>query len=103
MTQLAARSPREHYLESLIDPNAKLAPGFGSVAYVLTDGRVVSGVLKAEDAKQVTVVTPEGKTEVIPVADIEERTAAKSAMPPVGPILKLSEIRDVIEYLATLK
>lgn len=103
LTQLAMRSPREHFLESMIDPNAKLAPGFGSVAYVLTDGRVVSGVLKAEDPKQVTVVTPEGKTEVIPVADIEERTAAKSAMPPVGPILKLSEIRDVIEYLATLR
>ena len=103
LTQLAARAPREHFLESMIDPNAKLTPGFGSVAYVLTDGRVVSGVLKAEDAKQVTVVTPEGQSVVIPVAEIDERTAAKSAMPPVGPILKLSEIRDVIEYLATLR
>ena len=103
LSQLAARSPREHFLESLIDPNAKLAPGFGSVSYVLTDGRVVSGTLKAEDAKQVTVVTPEGKSVVIPVSEIDERTAAKSAMPPVGPILKLSEIRDVIEYLATLR
>lgn len=103
LTQLATRSPRDHFLESMIDPNAKLAPGFGSVAYVLTDGRVVSGVLKAEDAQQATVLTPEGKTVVIPVAEIDERTAAKSAMPPVGPILKLSEIRDVIEYLATMK
>ncbi len=103
LSQLAMRSPREHFLESMIDPNAKLAPGFGSVAYVLTDGRVVSGVLKAEDAKQVTVFTPEGKSVVIPLAEIEERTAAKSAMPPVAPILKLSEIRDVIEYLATLR
>ena len=103
LSQLAARSPREHFLESLIDPNAKLAPGFGSVSYVLTDGRVVSGTLKAEDAKQLAVLTPEGKSVVIPVADIDERTAAKSAMPPVGPILKLSEIRDVIEYLATLR
>ncbi|MDB5336063.1 MAG: repeat protein [Planctomycetaceae bacterium] len=103
LSQLAMRSPREHFLESMIDPNAKLTPGFGSVAYVLTDGRVVSGVLKAEDPKQVTVLTPEGKSVVIPVAEIEERTAAKSAMPPVGPILKLGEIRDVIEYLATLR
>ncbi len=103
LSQLAARAPREHFLESMIDPNAKLAPGFGSVAYVLTDGRVVSGVVKAEDSNQVTVVTAEGQTVVIPVADIDERTAAKSAMPPVGPILKLSEIRDVIEFLSTLR
>lgn len=103
LTQLAGRATREHILESMIDPNAKLAPGFGSVAYVLTDGRVIAGILKAEDPQQVTVLTPEGKSVVIPVSDIDERTAAKSAMPPVGPILKLSEIRDVIEYLATLK
>ena len=103
LSELAKRGSREHILESMIDPNAKLAPGFGSVAYVLTDGRVVSGTLKAEDAQQVTVLTADGKSIVIPVADIEERTAAKSAMPPVGSILKLSEIRDVIEYLATLR
>lgn len=103
LSQLAMRATRDHFLESMIDPNAKLAPGFGSVAYVLTDGRVIAGTLKAEDAQQVTVLTPEGKSVVIPVADIDERTAAKSAMPPVGPTLKLSEIRDVIEYLATLK
>ncbi len=103
LTQLAGRATREHLLESMIDPNAKLAPGFGSVAYVLTDGRVIAGTFKAEDNKQVTVLTPEGKTVVIPLTDIDERTAAKSAMPPVGPVLKLSEIRDVIEYLATLR
>lgn len=103
LTKLAARATREHILESMIDPNAKLAPGYGSVAYVLNDGRVVAGILKAEDAQQVSVLTPEGQTVVIPVSEIEERTAAKSAMPPVGPILKLSEMRDVIEYLATLR
>lgn len=103
LTQLAKRATREHFLESMIDPNAKLAPGFGSVAYVLNDGRVVAGTLKAEDGQQVTVITPDGKTVVIPVADIDERTAAKSAMPPVGSILTLTEIRDVIEYLATLR
>ena len=103
LSKLASRATREHLLESMIDPNAKLAPGYGSVAYVLNDGRVIAGILKAEDAKQVTVLTPEGQSVVIPVGEIDERTAAKSAMPPVGPILKLSELRDVIEYLSTLR
>lgn len=103
LTQLATRGNREHFLESLIDPNVKLAPGFGSVTLILNDGRVVAGILKAEDASHVTVLTPDNQQVAVPVADIDERTAAKSAMPAVGDILKLHEIRDVIEYLSTLK
>ncbi|MDB5388131.1 MAG: repeat protein [Planctomycetaceae bacterium] len=103
LTQVAARSNREHFLESMIDPNAKLAPGFGSVTLLLNDGRVVAGTIKAEDAKQITVLTPDNQQVVVPVADIDERTAAKSAMPAVGNVLKPHEIRDVIEYLSTLK
>lgn len=103
LSQLAGRANREHMLESMIDPNAKLAPGFGTVSCLLTDGRIVAGVLKGEDAKQVSVLTADGITETIEVRFIEERTTAKSAMPPVGPVLKLSEIRDVIEYLSTLR
>jgi quinoprotein glucose dehydrogenase len=51
LTQVATRANREHFLESLVDPNAKLAPGFGSITLVLNDGQVVAGILKAEDAK----------------------------------------------------
>jgi quinoprotein glucose dehydrogenase len=103
LTQLAIRASREHFLESLIDPNAKLAPGFGSITLVLNNGRVVAGMLKAEDAQQVTVVTPDNQQVVVPIGEIDERTAAKSAMPAVGETLKVHEIRDVIEYLSTLK
>src|SRR5690606_1915846 len=37
---VASRPDREQLLESLIDPSARLAPGFGSVTLTLRDGEV---------------------------------------------------------------
>lgn len=93
---------REHLLQSLIDPNAKIVPGFGSITLVLNSGRIVAGTLKAEDAQQVTVETPDGKSVSVPLKEIDERTPPKSAMPPFGKVLTPRELRDVIEFLATL-
>ncbi len=93
---------REHLLQSLIDPNAKITPGFGSITLVLNSGRIVAGTLKTEDAQQVTVETPDGKSVSVPLKEIDERTPPKSAMPPFGKVLAPRELRDVIEFLATL-
>jgi quinoprotein glucose dehydrogenase len=93
---------REHLLQSLIDPNAKITPGFGSITLVLNSGRLVAGTLKTEDAQQVTVETADGKSASVPLTEIDERTPPKSAMPPMGKVLTPRELRDVIEFLATL-
>ena len=62
----------------------------------------MAGALKSETEKQITLVTPDNQTLTIPVADIDERTPPKSAMPSVKEILTLRELRDVVEILATL-
>ena len=93
---------REHVLQSLIDPNAKITAGFGSITLVLDSGRVVAGTLKAETTQHVSIETPDGKVLTVPLTEIEERTAPKSAMPPMNKVLSSRELRDVIEFLATL-
>ena len=65
-------------------------------------GRIVAGTLKSEDANQVTLETPEGKSISVPLKEIDERTPPKSAMPPMGKVLTPRELRDVIEFLATI-
>lgn len=106
LSRVATRYPektREFFRESLLTPSAKIAPGFGTVTLTLVDGRTVSGVLAAEDKKAVTLQYPDGKKEVIPVEDVERRSAAASPMPAVDKSLSPREVRDLIEYLTTLR
>jgi len=106
LTKLSAKYPgrvREHVLESLVLPNAKIAEGYGGVTLTLLDGRVVAGTLVAETPKAVTVKTPDGKSVTVPAEDVERRTALPSAMPSMETTLTPREVRDVIEFLAALR
>ena len=94
---------RQHFLESIVLPNAKIAKGFGTVAVVLGSGKVVAGKIKAEDAATLTHVTPEIKTIRIDRSHIDAQSATTSAMPEMMKNLTLREIRDLVEYLSTLE
>jgi len=94
---------RAYLMESLLNPSAKIAPGFGAVTLNLADGRTVSGVLAEENAKGVVLVHPDGRRESVPAEDIERRSQPTSAMPAVDRSLTPREIRDLVEYLSTLK
>ncbi len=106
LTKVGERNPvatRDHLLESIVLPSAKIAVGFATVTLTLADGRVVAGTVLAEDKASVTVQTPDGKKQVVPLAEIDARTAPVSAMPSAERALTPREMRDLIEYLATLK
>ena len=102
LTEVVKRNPhntREHILESLLDPSAKIAPGFGSVSLSLADGRQVAGVLVAEDAKTLTVQLADGRKVKVDVEDVERRTAAVSLMPSIERTLTPAEVRDLVAFL----
>ncbi len=106
LSKVAAKYPektREHFVESLALPNAKIADGYAAVTFTLADGRVIAGVVLAEDKKQVTVQTPEGKKQVIATEDVDARTTPTSPMPPMDRTLSPREVRDLVEFLTTLK
>jgi quinoprotein glucose dehydrogenase len=104
LTGIGARQKREYLLESIVEPNKQIAKGFETVILTLTSGKSVSGVLKKEDARVVHLMTPEGKLLVVPKSKIEERQAGKSAMPEdLIKHLSRSEMRDLVEFLASLK
>ena len=48
LTGVADRLSREKILESIVDPSAELAAGFGSVSLTLTDGSTATGILLEE-------------------------------------------------------
>jgi quinoprotein glucose dehydrogenase len=100
----AGKQPREYLLESIVLPSKAIAKGFEAILITTLDGKTVTGVLKAEDEKEVKVMTAEAKLVVVKKEDIDDRKATKSAMPEdiVGKLTK-REIRDLVEFLSGLK
>lgn len=105
LTKVAERSrgDREFLLESLINPHARLARGYGTVTVVLDDGKVTNGSVASESDTTLVLRTPDGTLHNIQVSEIEQRVKPRSPMPPVGDVLTLRELRDVVEYLSTLR
>lgn len=103
LNQVAKRHDRLSLLQSLVEPSAKIAKGFESVTIVLQSGQLVAGVIRSEENGMITIEQPDGKVVTISVADVEDRTAPKSAMPEMHRALTLRELRDLVEYLSTLQ
>jgi quinoprotein glucose dehydrogenase len=94
---------REQLLQALVEPSARLSPGYGNVTLTLTDGQVVSGVLIEETAKELTIKTSEAEPMEVAVSRITKRENLPSSMPPMGTLLSKREIRDMVEFLSNLK
>jgi putative heme-binding domain-containing protein len=100
---VAARLTRPQLLEALINPSARLAPGFGTVTLQLKNGKTVSGILNGENNSSITLKSGDEKNEVIPKNQIAKRTNSPSSMPEMKFILSKKEIRDVVSFLSELK
>jgi quinoprotein glucose dehydrogenase len=102
--EIGSRQNREYLLESIVLPNKQIAKGYESVRISTKKGLELFGIIKSEDAKDVSLMTPEGKLITIPKDQIDERQKGKSAMPEdLLKYLSKSEIRDLVEFLAGLK
>jgi quinoprotein glucose dehydrogenase len=101
LSGVASRLSREELLEALVDPSARIAPGFGPVQLTLKNGKKLFGTLKEETATH--VVVDAGGDQRVAKSDISARVNGPSAMPPMGGVLSRREIRDVVEYLSTLR
>ena len=100
---IASRLSREQLLEALVNPNARVAPGYGIVMLELHDGRTLGGILLSETDSEVVIRTGEGEEQKIPREEIATQTAAPSSMPDMSKLLTKREIRDVVAFLAGLE
>jgi putative heme-binding domain-containing protein len=94
---------REQILESLIEPSARLSPGYGTVTVTLKDGQIITGVLEEETKEELILRTSDAEPMEIAVSRIEKRENGMSAMPAMGRLITKRELRDLIEYLSSLK
>jgi quinoprotein glucose dehydrogenase len=104
LTRVATDKQREYLLEAIVAPNRAIAKGFESVVLVDVNGRIHVGILKSEDDNQIRLITADGQSVTVNKADVEERSPGKSPMPE-DVVTKISkrDLRDLVEYLSTLK
>ncbi|MDB5320172.1 MAG: hypothetical protein JWN40_1803 [Phycisphaerales bacterium] len=103
LSHVASRLPRLKLLESIVYPQGEIAPGYATISVTTKDGETFTGTVQSETPTEIVLKDPEGQLQKIKTSDIESRTAPSTAMPPMAEVLKPREIRDVVEYLTTLK
>ena len=101
---IATKHDKNYLLESIVSPSKQIAEGFETTVVKLNDGRVVVGLLKVDGEKELTITGADGKTVAIKKADIKQRMSQKvSTMPPMGETLSKADVRNLVEFLSTLK
>ncbi|HEY5822927.1 MAG TPA: HEAT repeat domain-containing protein, partial [Cyclobacteriaceae bacterium] len=100
---IAAKLTQQQRLEALINPSARLSPGYGTVSATLINGKKVDGIMAAEDASTLTIKRGNLPDTVIQKKSISDKTMGVSSMPPMRYLLTKKEIRDVMSFLETLK
>ncbi|REL37625.1 heme-binding protein [Rhodohalobacter sp. SW132] len=101
LSDVGNRFNREFLLQSLVNPSASVAPGYGVVTLTLQDGETVRGALE-EETDETIVLLVSGEQRSIDKNQIEERTNSPSSMPPMGDLLTRNQLRDLVEFMTTL-
>ena len=99
---IARQLSREELLIALVEPSARLAPGYGFVTLELENGETVSGTLENDSAEGVSIKNGQGETKSYSNAEIKEKKLAPSSMPSMAEMLNKREIRDLVSFLSTL-
>ena len=107
LSGVGGKFDRPHLVESVLDPSRQIVEGYRLTTFALADGRILSGVVKAEDADAdaVTLALPAGGTVAVPRADVESRRSEPTSPMPAGLADRLSpaEFADLVAYLETLR
>jgi putative heme-binding domain-containing protein len=97
----AQRTNPEYILTKVLDPNAVVARDYQVTVVTTTNGRVLSGIIKEENDKVLSLQTP---TELVrlPKGEVEDRQASRTSLMPEGLLQPLSDeqVRDLLAWLA---
>jgi len=95
------RADLGYLLENVLDPNAVIGKDYQLNLFTMKDGRVMSGVIKAESAAAVKIAMMGGVEFTLPVADIAKREVSKLSTMPEGlfDALPPEVVVDLVKYL----
>ena len=95
------RGDLDYILQNIIDPNAVIPNEYRASTIEMKDSRSITGIVKQQDDKSVTVVT-QNETLVLPRNEIESVQQSELSMMPEALLAPLQdqEVRDLLYYLS---
>jgi putative heme-binding domain-containing protein len=106
LTEVLQRWKGDHQavLREILEPSYKVDPKFAMQTIVTVDGQVMTGVVTAQDARTLTIVTnPEDpRPQVITRRDIDEIVQSTTSMMPKGLLDRFTrdEIFEILSYVS---
>lgn len=94
---------RKQIHEALVNPSARIAPGYGAITLLLKDGGELTGTLIEENEKQIIIKTHNAEPLKISMDRIKDRKNSPSGMPAMGLVMSKEDLRNVIEFLSLQK
>jgi quinoprotein glucose dehydrogenase len=104
LSDVGIRKDRPYILESVINPNAQIAPGFENVTVKVKAGKRYTGVVRADTPDTIVLDAGDGAIIHINKKELETRTKGLSPMPAdIAKPLNKRDLRNLVEYLASQK
>ncbi|MDG2469586.1 MAG: c-type cytochrome, partial [Pirellulaceae bacterium] len=105
LLDIGKRYKRHELVESILQPNAKIAQGFATQMISTVDGLLLTGFVTREAGNEVEIRTAQGKSIVIQKADIEARKESKQSVMPAGLVNNLTakQLASLLAYLESLQ
>jgi putative heme-binding domain-containing protein len=102
LSDVGKRLKREEILDSILFPNSKIDPKYRATNIVTVEGTAVSGLVVAENDKEISLLLGQGTVQKIPQEDIEIRQEVEvSSMPEkLNESMSGLEFLDLLEFLA---
>jgi putative membrane-bound dehydrogenase-like protein len=96
------RADLDYLLSNVLDPSALIGKDYLAHVIATTDGRVLTGIIRAEDKDTITLVTA-NETVILPKSEVDERKTSDQSMMPedLWKALSEHEIRSLVSYLAS--
>lgn len=105
LSDIGSRKTKENIIESILDPNKVLEPGFESVLIKTESDETAMGMIAGETDTEVTIKAMGGVKTTFKKADIVSRTKQPMSLMPVGlyRAMTTEDLVNVVEYLAAQK
>ena len=96
------RGSVDFWLQNILTPSLEIREGYGAYLVETKDGRAMTGMIRAQDAKGVTLRDLAGQTVRLASSEIKSQTASPVSLMPVGLLAGLSDeaLRDLFAYLS---